>query len=151
MKDFFISYTSADKSWAEWIAWELEQAKFSVVIRAWDFRPGSNFVSDMDNAAQNTERTIAVLSPNYFLSDFTRDEWTTAFAKHKEKLLQVRIRECEIPDLLAVRVYIDLVNLNENAARTALLEGVVRGRAKPHAKPDFPASAAKPKRFPGAP
>jgi hypothetical protein len=26
MKDFFISYTKADKSWAEWIAWTLEAA-----------------------------------------------------------------------------------------------------------------------------
>ena len=24
--DFFISYNSADLGWAEWIAWELEQA-----------------------------------------------------------------------------------------------------------------------------
>ena len=22
--DFFVSYTSADRSWAEWIAWQLE-------------------------------------------------------------------------------------------------------------------------------
>jgi hypothetical protein len=46
----FISYTSADKSWAEWIAWELEQPKFSVVIQACDFRPRGNFVSDMKAA-----------------------------------------------------------------------------------------------------
>jgi hypothetical protein len=27
MKDFFISYNSADKTWAEWIAWQLEEAQ----------------------------------------------------------------------------------------------------------------------------
>ncbi len=26
MKDFFISYNSADRTWAEWIAWQLEEA-----------------------------------------------------------------------------------------------------------------------------
>src|SRR5205807_9683608 len=115
MKDFFISYTSADKSWAEWIAWELENAGYSTIIQTWDFRPGADFISEMEDAAQNTVRTIAVLSPNYFKSDFTRDERNAAFAKHKGKLLPVRVRECQIPDLLAVRVYIDVVNLTDTA------------------------------------
>lgn len=47
MKDFFISYTGNDRPWAEWIAWVLEEAGYSVVIQAWDFRPGGNFVLDM--------------------------------------------------------------------------------------------------------
>ena len=47
MKDFFISYTKTDKAWAEWIAWTLEAAGYSTVIQAWDFRPGSNFVLEM--------------------------------------------------------------------------------------------------------
>src|SRR3989442_2898381 len=49
-KDFFISYTSVDASWAEWIAAELEHAGYTTIIQAWDFRPGSNFLSEMDNA-----------------------------------------------------------------------------------------------------
>jgi len=31
-KDFFISYTGADRQWAEWIAWHLEQAGYSTII-----------------------------------------------------------------------------------------------------------------------
>ena len=42
--DFFISYTAVDSSWAEWVAWTLEDAGFSTVIQAWDFRAGRNFV-----------------------------------------------------------------------------------------------------------
>ena len=30
-KDFFISYNKADKAWAEWIAWELEEAGYKSV------------------------------------------------------------------------------------------------------------------------
>lgn len=52
MKDFFISYNHADRAWAEWIAWQLEQVGFSVEIQAWDFRPGSNFVLEMDRATK---------------------------------------------------------------------------------------------------
>lgn len=42
MKNFFISYNSADSQWAQWIAWQLEEAGYTTVIQAWDFRPGSN-------------------------------------------------------------------------------------------------------------
>jgi hypothetical protein len=51
VKDFFISYNSADLAWAEWIAWQLEAAGFTTIVQAWDFRPGSNFVVEMQKAA----------------------------------------------------------------------------------------------------
>jgi hypothetical protein len=70
MKDFFISYTKVDQPWAEWIAWKLEEAGYSTVIQAWDFRPGSNFVLEIQNAATIAERTIAVLSQKYLESVF---------------------------------------------------------------------------------
>ena len=40
VKDFFISYNSADRGWAEWIAWQLEEAAYTTVLQAWDFRLG---------------------------------------------------------------------------------------------------------------
>lgn len=46
MKDFFISYNQGDRIWAEWIAWRLEEAGYSVVIQASDFRLGYNFIYD---------------------------------------------------------------------------------------------------------
>jgi TIR domain len=71
MKDFFVSYNSKDLTWAEWIAWELEEAGYSIVIQSWDFRPGGNFVLEMQKASSEAERTIAVLSPNYLGAQFT--------------------------------------------------------------------------------
>src|SRR5439155_15515677 len=79
MKDFFISYTSADRRWAEWIAWHLEAKGYSVVIQAWDFRPGSNFVLEMDKASREAMRTLIVLSPNYLDSRYAKAEWASAF------------------------------------------------------------------------
>ncbi len=78
--DFFISYTGADRRWAEWIAWVLEEAGHSIIIQAWDFRPGGNFVLDMDHAAKEAERTIAVLSDEYLKAAFPHPEWAAAFA-----------------------------------------------------------------------
>src|SRR6266849_912235 len=102
-KDFFISYTSADRSWAEWIAWHLEDAGYTTVIQAWDFRPGSNFVLEMQKGAQEAERTIAVLSQNYLTARFTQHEWAAAFAQdptgENGTLVPVRVADCELKGL----------------------------------------------------
>jgi hypothetical protein len=63
MTDFFVSYNRADRGWAEWIAWQLEDGGYSTTLQAWDFHPGSNFVLDMQRATREADRTIAVLSP----------------------------------------------------------------------------------------
>jgi WD40 repeat protein len=157
--DFFISYTSADRRWAEWIGWQLEEAGYRVLIQAWDIVPGANFVERMDRAIQEAARTIAVLSPEYLRSVYTKLELQAAYRSDPEglrrRLLPVRVAPCEVEGLLAVIVFIDLVGIeDEAAARETLLDSVrrgVSGRAKPESKPAFPAAraiATRP-RFPG--
>ena len=147
-KDFFISFTSADRAWADWIAWTLQDASYSVIYQPWDFTPGTNFVSEMRKALEYCRRTIAVYSPNYFNSGFSEDEWSAAFADRS--LMPVRVRDCEIPKLLKQTVYIDLVNLDELSARIALLNGVLGGYPPGTARPPFPPRERLIRRFPGA-
>jgi hypothetical protein len=64
MTDFFISYNKADRQWAEWIAWQLEDAGYSTVLQAWDFTAGTNFVQQMDRAAKEAKRTGRLAGPN---------------------------------------------------------------------------------------
>jgi tetratricopeptide (TPR) repeat protein len=131
----------ADRSWAEWIAWQLENKGYSTINQAWDFRPGSNFVLNMDEATE-AERTIAVLSQEYLNALYTKPEWAAAFVEDptgkKNKLVPVRARECEPKGLLHSIIYIDLVGLDEFAAQKALLDGVSLERAKPTSSPIFP-------------
>jgi hypothetical protein len=149
-KDFFISYTKLDLHWAEWIAWQLEEAGYSIEIQSWDFRPGSNFVVHMHEASRGSERTIAVISPDYLNAKFTYPEWAAAFKQDPKGtegiLLLVHVRECkqELTGLLGSMDYIDLVGLDESAAQKTLLEGVQRSRAKPSIKPNFPGSLTNP-------
>ncbi|MCY6489395.1 TIR domain-containing protein [Leptolyngbya sp. GGD] len=146
-KDFFISYNRADKQWAEWIAWILEEAGYSVLIQAWDFRPGGNFVLDMQRAAAESKKTIAVLSESYLKSSFTQPEWAAAFVQDPQsldrKLLPVRVKECQPEGILRAIVYVDLVGLSETEAKQALLGALVQ-RAKPETQPIFPDSTASP-------
>ncbi|MFB9237701.1 FxSxx-COOH system tetratricopeptide repeat protein [Plantactinospora siamensis] len=123
--DFFISYTQSDREWAEWIAVELERAGYTTVIQAWDIRPGTDFVHEMQRASMNARRTVAVLSPAYFASGFAEAEWRAAFVKdptgERRLLLPVRVRECAPPGMLASLVYVDLTDVDETEARARLL------------------------------
>ncbi len=153
-RDFFISYASADRRWAEWIAWQLDEAGYSTILQAWDFHAGGNFVLDMDTATRRTERTIAVLSPDYLASRFTPSEWAAAFQRDPKGeqgiLLPVRVRPCDVEGLLRQIGYIDLVDQNEQEALTTLLTKVQQQqRSKPVQAPTFP-STSQPDRFPGA-
>ena len=158
-KDYFISYTHADQRWAEWLAWQLEEAGYHTRIQAWDFLAGSNFVLEMDTAARQATRTIAVLSPDYFASQFTPSEWAAAFKRDptgkQGLLLPVRVRPCDVEGLLGQIVYIDLVDQDEATARATLLQGITHERRKPSSPPAFPStrqasqSSERPT-FPGA-
>jgi hypothetical protein len=154
MKDFFISYNSADRLWAEWIAWQLEEGQYTTVIQAWDFRPGMNFVLEMQRATTEARHTIAVLSPDYVASCFTQPEWAAAFAQdpkgEKRILIPVRVQAFTVEGILRSIIYIDLVGLDEVRAKAELIAGV-RPDRKPPRPPIFPAghSVAKPQYYPG--
>jgi hypothetical protein len=145
--DFFISYTQTDRSWAEWIAWVLEEEGYDVLVQAWDFVPGSDWVSRMQDGTAHAARTIAVLSDNYLKSVYGGAEWRAAWVDDpggaKRKLLPVRVEECERPGLLKGRIGFDLFGQSESDARSLLVSKVqaaVKGRIKPAAKPHFPSA-----------
>jgi len=153
-RDFFISYEHTDRAWAEWIAWQLEEAGCSVVLQAWDFRPGQGFIAQMNAAATHCRRTAAVLSPDYFESLYCSAEWAAALAQDpdgsKGRLLPVRVRDFRVEGLLGAIAYIDLVNLDEGAARERLLAGISCERAKPTKPPAYPRRAvAEEPAYPG--
>lgn len=131
MKDFFISYNSADQQWAEWIASQLEEAGCTTVYMDRDFHPGENFVLGMHEASKNTRSTIIVLTPAYLESEFAQSEWAAAFVKDskgkKRKLIPVRVAKCEPEGLLSAIIYIDLVGLDKEEARDKLRKKVKQG------------------------
>ena len=158
--DFFISYTQADRAWAEWIAWILEEDGHRVLVQAWDFVPGTNWIQSMQAGTRDAARTIAVLSGDYLKSVYGGAEWQAAWASDPEgtgrKLLTVRVAECDRPGLLAGVVGVDLFGLAEATAKARLrrmVSAAIAGRAKPEVPPGFPgAGRAMPRaaRFPGA-
>jgi tetratricopeptide (TPR) repeat protein len=148
-RDFFISYNQADRVWAEWIAWQLENASYTVIIEAWDFRPGNNLVSLMHTAAIIATRTIAVLSPDYLQdASYSEAQWSAAFAQDptgkNARLLPVRVRECEPQGLFKAIISINLIHLDEQDAHEVLLAGINGKRAKTSTPSPFPDIPVKP-------
>ena len=159
-QDFFISYSQADRTWAEWLAWELEAVGYTTLLQAWDMPAGTAFVHAMDHAVKYTRHVLLVLSPADLRSAMAEAEWRPAFkadpSGEQRRLLPVRVEACEPQGLLADRVWIDLVGADEATARTRLREEVaeaLRGPGRPATAPHFPrAPAAAPERtrFPTA-
>src|SRR5580704_9625567 len=114
----FISYNRADRDWAEWIAGVIDHNGYQPIIQAWDFRPGQNFVLRMQQATEEADVTIAVLSEAYLKAEFTQPEWAAAFAQdptgEKRQLIPVRVAGCDLTGMLAPIVYIDLIGLSES-------------------------------------
>ena len=151
-RDFFVSFNQADRAWATWIAWVLEEAGYWVFFQDWDFR--GNFVEHMNRAHAQAHRTLAVLSDNYFGSDFTLAEWSARFAQdpaaREDRLVPVKVGPLTGETILGPLVHADLVGCDPKEAERRLLDRVKRSldptyRAKPAAPPAFPSSSAVPR------
>jgi len=150
--DFFLSYSPADERWATWLGWELESVGYRIMMQAWDFVPGTNFIDFMDRGVREAVAVIAVLSRNYMTSTYGRWEWQAAMRADPGnpggKLITIRIEDCALEGLLANITYVDLVGVTEpHDARRLLLSRVrqaAAGRAKPDAAPRFPLAAGGP-------
>ena len=143
--DFFVSHAGADRAWAEWVAWQLAEAGYTVELDVWDWAAGQNFVTAMSDALGRCDRVVALFSAAYFdRSRYTADEWSVA-ALHvpgtgDNRLVPVRVEPvpaADVPALLRTTVYRDLFGMDEDRARQILLEAVA-GPRRPDRSPAFP-------------
>ncbi|MCM3923327.1 toll/interleukin-1 receptor domain-containing protein [Frankia sp. AiPs1] len=143
--DFYISYVEADRAWAEWAAWQVEDAGHRVRIREWDFTVGSHIVGETQRALV-AARTIAVVSTDYIRSAAVSAEWQAMLATdpsgEQRRLLVVRVEDCELPGLLKQVSCLDLFGLHAAPARDRLLTAVRGRRRKPAVSPGFPGRRA---------
>jgi hypothetical protein len=145
MMDFFITYNGKDQNWAEWIAATLEAGGYTTMLQVWDFRPGDNFMAAMDHALETCRHTLGVISPNYLKSVFTRAEWTAAYRQSllgkPRGFIPVRVVPCDVAPLLGPLAYIDLVGVDEPAARGRLLDGVADRVDRTPSNPGYPGAS----------
>lgn len=151
--DFLIIYASADRAWADWFAWQLEESGYSVLSEARDSRSGPASIAKLYEGSRRPIQAVAVTSHAYLASESPTLELDEIFSTGAQgpQLTPILVASIDTSEL-AGRGSIDLVGLDEEAARIALLEGVRRLRAKAPLAPQFPpgsisGSPARP-RFP---
>ncbi|MGY1764595.1 TIR domain-containing protein [Geodermatophilus sp. SYSU D00779] len=143
--DFFISHAGRDTAWAEWLAWQLEQAGYSVELDVWDWAPGEDFVARMQQALQRADRLLAVCTEAYFTSVFGGAELRAAFAGSaaaQGRIVPVLVEPVTLPPLYAPLIHVDLTGLDETAAAARLRARLAGGR--PASAPPFPRAGPTP-------
>ena len=145
--DFFVSYAGADRVWAEWVAWQLMDAGYSVELDVWDWAAGRNFVTAMNDALEGCDRVVALFSAAYFdRPRYTTEEWSAVMVHvpgaAEGRLVPVRLEEvpaAQVPAVLRGLVSRDLFGVGKEQARRVLLEAVA-GPKRPDSQPVFPGS-----------
>jgi hypothetical protein len=148
--DFFVSHAGRDTAWAEWLAWQLQQAGSTVELDVWDWAPGEDFVTRMSAALERADRLLAVCTEAYFSSAFGGAELRAAFAVKASlegRIVPVIVEPVTLPPLYAPLIHLDLTGLDEPAA-AARLRARLTGR-RPTAAPPFPWTGPAPTGKPG--
>jgi tetratricopeptide (TPR) repeat protein len=141
--DIFVSYTSADRDWAEWIGQELEKLGHVARIDAWEISGGGDIAAWMDERHDKADHILCVVSDTYLSKPYSSWErragqWA-AQTDRPNFVLPARIEDCKLRTLLASVKSCDLFGIEENEARVRLTEFL-----KPAGKPTGPVP------FPGA-
>jgi hypothetical protein len=121
--DFFISHAGRDTAWAEWLAWQLQQAGYTVELDVWDWAPGEDFVTRMSAALERADRVLAVCTEAYFSSVFGGAELRAAFAAQaaaEGRIVPMLVEPVSLPPLYAPLIHVDLVGLDEATAAARL-------------------------------
>lgn len=144
--EFLISSDRADSAWAQWIATELEEAGYRVFLQEWDVAAGSNYIIEIDRAMRRSQRTIAVLSPNYLAVETAAPQWSARYAEDptglRRQLIPVLIAGVDVSGTPFEHIAaVDLVGLQIEQAREALLAGIEGRRARPGTPAGFPGPA----------
>jgi len=135
----FVSHAGADRAWAEWVAWQLQDAGYEVELDIWHWGAGDNFVLRMRQALERG-RMVALFSRAYFdTGRFTTEEWTDVVGA-REKWVPVRVEDAVAPPLLRSLLAPDLFGLGEDEARAVLLRAVAGPPGAPGQAPVFPES-----------
>ena len=118
---FFISFNSADRAKAHWIAWILREAGHEVAVHDWEIPAGGNAPLWMNTKLAWADRLIAVISPDY-TPGYAPMEWASQIWNDPDgtrgSVIPIIVRPTsKMPALLQGLSRIDLTNCSEAEAR----------------------------------
>jgi tetratricopeptide (TPR) repeat protein len=132
--DFFVSRRGTAANIAIEVAEVLEGAGHRVLVQDFDIPFSANFVAAMHDAVKSARHFVGLLTEDYDVSPFTREEWTAFFAISrsaggKRRLAILRVEDVAPPGLFASIVYGDLVNVTNREKRQEIILAAAEGRS----------------------
>ncbi|MCL5428320.1 MAG: toll/interleukin-1 receptor domain-containing protein [Chloroflexi bacterium] len=121
----FLSYTSSQKHWADWVQNELLSVDFDVEMDSENWRMGETITQKINDALLRHSIFLPLWSKDYFDSrHWTNDEINAAYNLHRKNYLKIVPFYIE-PEFTAPPLYQSLISsslfgLTENAARHEL-------------------------------
>lgn len=110
--DVFVSYSHKDSTWVkETLLIKLDESDIRVCIDFYDFRPGYTSVSEMERAVLQSQKTLLVMTPNYFRSSWTEYEFVMALTlstnQKAKRVVPLLLKKCDLPLSIQGLVYLD--------------------------------------------
>src|SRR4051795_7546398 len=109
-RDFFISFTGADRPWARWLARTLTEAGYTYWFQDQDFT--GSIPRSIAEAHRKSERTILLLSDAYGKSGYCASEWEMRYQQDpggaQDRLIPFRVGPCTLDPLLGRIAFHDL-------------------------------------------
>src|SRR5271167_3881501 len=140
----FFSYSRDDSEFALRLAEDLKAAGANVWLDQLDIAPGQRWARAVQDALNNCQRLLVILSPSSVSSTNVEDEVTFALEEHKT-VIPVFYRDCQVPFQLRPFQYVDFRTDYDRGLRTLLRTlGVQQSAAAASgaAVPDVPKDAA---------
>jgi tetratricopeptide (TPR) repeat protein len=128
----FLTYSAADERWASWIREELERAGHQLLADTSGLVAGSRRRLELEAELAQARAVLALVSPDYLAllrGRSLRDLLSPSDA------VAVLVRECEQSPALDGFEVVDLVGLDEKAARERVLQAAKRLGSQPTAPP----------------
>ena len=113
--DVFISYSHKDSDWVHReLLPALESSSLKTCIDFRDFLPGVPSIVNMENAVENSNHTLIILTPGWLSSEWAEFESimtaTRDPAGRRRKLIPIMLSECALPLRLSMLTYANLTN-----------------------------------------
>ena len=109
--DIFLSHSAKDREFVTRLATDLTQAGLRVWLDQWNIRPGDSFAEAIGKAIKESRFLLIVMSPDYFQSAWTQQEWQYALANEidtgRVRLIPVLYRDCDVPPMLRTKHWVD--------------------------------------------
>ncbi|MFF2127743.1 FxSxx-COOH system tetratricopeptide repeat protein [Streptomyces olivochromogenes] len=126
----FISYARDDQAWAEWAAWQLQDAGYEVWLDVWSLTPGADWRAEASAAVRTSQQVLVLVSSSYAHSANAATELAAALAG-RARVIPVLLDDGPFPaglDDLRDLPYLRLAGRDDTAAREALLRAVAPER-----------------------